>query len=94
MLMKVGQIVKSTSGRDQGRFYVILSEENGWFYLADGKLHKQAAPKKKNPKHLAPTARMVAVDQMTTDKALRKMLAAYQNGAETPNSWEGGEQHV
>ena len=51
MLMKVGQIVKSTSGRDQGRFYVILSEKNGWFYLADGKLHKQAAPKKKKNRH-------------------------------------------
>ena len=92
MLMKVGQIVKSTSGRDQGRFYVILSEKNGWFYLAEGKLHKQAAPKKKNPKHLAPTARMVAVDQTTTDKALRKMLAAYHTAALIYSANRGGTQ--
>ena len=93
MLIQAGQIVKSTSGRDQGRFYLVLREENGWFFLADGKLHKLEAPKKKNKKHLAPTARMVAVDQMTTDAALRRLLAPYQKG-EAINALEGGEQHV
>ena len=94
MLIQVGQIVKSTSGRDRGRFFVIVACEEQAVYLADGKLHRLARPKKKNPKHLAPTARMVAVDQMTTDAALRRLLAAYGNEARKESSEGGGKQHV
>ncbi len=74
-----GLIVRSTSGRDLGRFYVIVAiSEDGFVRLADGKLHSIRNPKRKNPKHLAFTARVVAVDQTTTDRKLRQWLAPYQ----------------
>ena len=49
----LGELVKSTSGRDAGRFFVIMEiiDENK-VYITDGMLRKIAKPKKKKVKHL------------------------------------------
>ena len=76
MEAKTGMIVRSLSGRDKGRFMVIVSMENGFVYLADGKERKLASPKKKNEKHICLTKTMIRTDDLT-DKKLRDLLRSY-----------------
>ena len=51
--MELGTIVYSKSGHDAHRFYVVVSQSDGWVYIADGKRRKLEKPKRKNPRHLA-----------------------------------------
>lgn len=72
-----GQIVKSMSGHDSGKFYVVMSVEKEFCFIANGKERKLEAVKKKNLKHLAPTSKIVDVDELTTNNKLKKLLADY-----------------
>ena len=44
-------IVKSTAGRDKGKYFFVLAEEEEFLLLADGKSRKVEAPKRKKRKH-------------------------------------------
>lgn len=81
-----GQVVRSTAGRDAGRFFVALKVDNetGCAYIADGKVRSLARPKRKKLRHLAPTARNISVeiDATCTDKRLRSLLTENK----TPNN--------
>ncbi len=48
----VGYLARSLAGHDKGKVYMIIREDDKHVYLADGKLHTIAKPKKKNPRHL------------------------------------------
>ena len=48
-----GCVVRSKAGRDEGRYFIVLSLEGEEFaYVADGKLRKVEKPKKKKRMHL------------------------------------------
>lgn len=51
--VNIGQVVKSLSGRDSGRFFLIL-DIKGWdmVQIVDGELRKLQNPKLKKLKHL------------------------------------------
>lgn len=52
--LDIGQIVKSKSGRDQGRFFVVIAKvDQDHVLIVDGSLRKIDKPKKKKIKHLA-----------------------------------------
>ena len=53
--MSVGQIVFSKQGRDKGLPFVIVSTDESYLHLADGKLRKIEKPKKKKLMHVAKT---------------------------------------
>ncbi|MBC8529867.1 KOW domain-containing RNA-binding protein [Christensenellaceae bacterium NSJ-44] len=49
-----GRIVFSKSGRDAGKYFIILSVlDDDYVLLCDGQMRKLANPKKKKLKHLA-----------------------------------------
>ena len=49
----VGRLVKSVSGRDSGRYFIIKEIVDGdYVYITDGMLRKIAKPKRKKLKHL------------------------------------------
>ena len=48
MQIENGQIVRSLAGHDKGEFAVIVSHDNKYVYLCDGKRRKLENPKKKN----------------------------------------------
>ena len=49
----IGQVVKSTAGRDAGRYFVVLAQEDAdYVCIADGVLRHIATPKRKKVKHL------------------------------------------
>lgn len=61
---RLGRVVYSKSGRDQGKMFVIVQEVNDRFVmLADGDLRKIENPKLKNISHIQFT-RMKAEDVM------------------------------
>ena len=48
-----GWLVQSRQGRDQGRFYVVVSmDADGFALVTDGAKRPLSRPKRKNPKHL------------------------------------------
>jgi len=69
-----GTVVKSIAGRDRDRFQVVLACEAGRILVADGKVRKLAKPKHKNPLHLQKTDKAINLDEIHSDKALKKAL--------------------
>lgn len=51
----LGEIAYAKAGRDAGKLFVVVSAENGYFQLCDGKSRKTDNLKKKNPRHLVLT---------------------------------------
>ena len=52
MEAQVGHIVVSLAGRDKERPFYVLKTEDNFVYLADGKLRKLEACKRKNRRHV------------------------------------------
>ncbi len=77
----VGRIVCSKSGRDKGYFMVVIGEENGDYFVCDGKERPLERPKKKNAKHLTFTTTFLCEDDYKTNRQLRKALAVFKSTA-------------
>ena len=60
-------IVISIAGRDQGGLFYVLSAENGYVLIADGKGRKIESPKRKKLKHVRRVTR-------TDSRVARKLL--------------------
>ena len=71
----VGQIVCSRSGRDKGYFMVIVSEDDRYVYVCDGKERPLERPKRKNVKHLSVTNTVLPEESFKPNTNLRKELA-------------------
>ena len=50
-MVKVGDVVISTQGRDKDKLYVVVGVDR-YVFVSDGNVHKLAYPKKKNSKHI------------------------------------------
>ena len=74
MELTKGLVVRALAGRDMGNFFVVLSVDGGYAFIADGKRRKLASPKRKN---LQRTDQFVELDGVT-DKKLRNVLKQYQ----------------
>ena len=59
----IGRLVRSKSGRDKGRYYLVLASAADILYLADGQKRTIANPKKKNIRHVQ-IVHKVAADLM------------------------------
>jgi len=49
----IGLYAESRAGHDKGKVYVIISSENDYAWIADGKSRTVEKPKKKNLKHIS-----------------------------------------
>ena len=90
MEIKVGSIVRSKAGRDKGDFFIVLSVEDNYVYMANGELRKVDQPNKKKLRHLQGTdevsefvANKIAQGLKVTNSEVRKALA--QAGREKNN---------
>ena len=77
--MEVGQIVCSLKGSDKDSFLLVVGVDEKFMYLVDGKRYKLNHPKRKNPKHIKTTLTRLDLNELSTDKAVRKALAVYRN---------------
>jgi hypothetical protein len=66
-------LCRSIAGRDCGKLYLIFGTAPGRTLVVDGKLHKRAKPKAKNPRHLQLLNERVELLNHT-DKEIRRRL--------------------
>lgn len=52
---EIAMLVRSISGHDQGKFYVIMDMKEEYLFLMDGIYKKMSNPKKKKKKHVQRT---------------------------------------
>ena len=52
MEYRIGQMVRSIAGRDNGKAFMVVATEGNYVYVADGETRKLEAPKKKKLKHI------------------------------------------
>ena len=52
MEYRIGQVVRSIAGRDNGKAFIVVKTERNFVYVADGETRKLDAPKKKKLKHI------------------------------------------
>ncbi|MCM1043097.1 MAG: KOW domain-containing RNA-binding protein [Corallococcus sp.] len=51
-ILTLGDVVLSKKGRDAGNYFLVVLTDRDFVYIADGRKHALAKPKKKNAKHL------------------------------------------
>ena len=69
--IKVGSVVQSLAGRDQGRLFVVMEELDADFVaVANGALRGIERQKKKRRKHLKPTGAIVPEPDIKTSFGL------------------------
>lgn len=80
-------IVKSTAGRDAGKFFFVLETQGDFLLLADGKTRRVECPKRKRQKHVALVgeshslvAEKIRSSEKITNSELRKAIAAISGG--------------
>ena len=83
MEIRESMVVLAKAGRDAGSCYWVVGYEGGYCWIADGRRRKISSPKKKNLKHLAPTNYSIKREEVTSDRALRRMLAQWNTARST-----------
>ena len=78
MNIQKGSIVRAKSGRDKGKFFLVLSIEGHVAFIADGKTRKLEKPKKKNLLHLAATT-VVYTGSAETNPQIKRILSDLKN---------------
>lgn len=81
----IGDVVKSTSGHDQNRLFIVVGiDKNGYLAIIDGRYRGKEKQKLKNPKHVE----FVAHDEVLLNKVnspivtnaeVYKLIKAYKN---------------
>ena len=79
-----GAVVRADAGKESGKYYVILSAEDEYVYLSDGRRRKAGFPKKKKLKHISFTghtdaylASVLTEGSEVTNKEVRRAISDY-----------------
>lgn len=86
MEIEKGAVVISRAGHDKGDLLYAVRTQPDEVWVCDGRQRPLSRPKKKNPKHLIPTALKISAEETQTDRRLRKAL--FRLKSETQN--QGG----
>lgn len=88
MEYQIGQIVYSKSGHDKAEAMMILSVEDRYLYLVNGKTRKLVKPKRKKMIHVQPThyidagiAEKLIQNDFILDAEISKAIKLYQRKA-------------
>lgn len=83
--ISIAQIVKSKSGRDKGRLFIVYDIlDDNYLLLVDGDIRRLAKPKKKKIKHLVvynevieTLKNKILIKEKFNNAYIRKLLASY-----------------
>lgn len=75
-----GLLATSKAGHDKDSVYVIIREEGGYVYIADGAVRTVEKPKRKNRKHLQliRKKRLPETEGGFNDIEIKKIIKEYQ----------------
>ena len=76
---------RSLAGHDKDQYYVILSVDEDWVFLGDGRKRRQDNPKKKNKKHIQAANCLVIEKFPVTDDEIYTRLRDYVKCREQKN---------
>ncbi len=83
-----GHLFVSLAGRDKGCICAVVgkADDEGYVYIADGRLRKVESPKKKKLKHLKPIARQNSVipPERLTNRFIREAVNALKETEQQP----------
>lgn len=69
------EVVKSVAGHDSGKLYCVISRDEGFALIVNGKTRKLDNPKRKKEKHLEPmNIEFTEETENLTDKKIRRLL--------------------
>ena len=77
MELKRGLLVRSKAGHDKHGFFVVLSADQEFAVICDGKHRPLQRPKKKNCRHLAVTNTVLPEEAMKTNREIRRGIRCY-----------------
>lgn len=75
-LYRAGNLAKSIAGHDKDQVFVIIKEESGYVYVADGKLRGLENPKRKNKKHIQPIRQNQEPD-IKSNEAIKRVIKLF-----------------
>ena len=75
MEFRKGELVICSAGREKDRLMCVVTFDEKYVYVCDGKERLLNNPKRKNPKHIIKTDKQISEDLFLTDRALRKALS-------------------
>lgn len=91
------KLAVSKSGHDKDNTYVIVKEEAGMVYLADGRLKPLEKPKRKNKKHIQVIKKLpkevteVFTQENFRNEDIKRAIKLYQASGKEPQA--GNKQH-
>ena len=88
MRIERGTVVKSRAGHDKNTWFVVLSADESYAFIANGKSRTISSPKKKKYIHLVMTKTVLSADEMESDRSIRNALKRFDR---KPSE---GELHV
>lgn len=89
-----GRLVRSKAGRDKTRTFAVVAARGDVVWLADGNKRTLAVPKRKNARHVAPTATVLANELLKSDPLLSRAIAAYDAAHPAERNLQGGNPLV
>lgn len=66
--MKIGNVVLATAGKEKGQIFIVVSFDDKYAYLSDGKRLKATKPKKKSFKHIKKYSNLSLSESEVLDK--------------------------
>jgi len=85
--MNIGDIVISINGRDAGKRFLVITVEDSYSQIVNGKTRRLEKPKRKKHKHLKPEGKTDSLtiekikEKKLTNNETRKILAQYERSA-------------
>jgi ribosomal protein L14E/L6E/L27E len=73
-----GLVVRSLAGHDKCGFFTVLSADDQFAVICDGKRRSLEKPKRKKKKHLAVTTTVLPDSSMKTNREIRNALRQFQ----------------
>lgn len=81
-----GLVVRSRAGHDQGGFFAVLSADEKFAVICDGKRRSLEKPKRKKKIHLAATTTVLPDSSMKTNREIRVALRSFQGLQADPHN--------
>lgn len=72
----IGLFARPLAGHDKNEIYVIVSEEQNFVYLANGRNKKISNPKKKNKKHIQVIKKQIDINDLS-DLKIKSEIKKY-----------------
>lgn len=77
MEWKQGMVVRSLRGRDKECFLCVVSVDENYVFVCDGKARPLERAKRKNPKHVEKTPYMLTSQDLQSNRAVKQALKKF-----------------